>query len=215
MLSPPLRRTLNFGLGAPAQEQLIFRGPVQTMLSRDSQLPDGGRSNLDGFRRAVDAYRQAIQLDPSYAAGYAGLAISEAFVADQTGDAAGLQQAVAAAGKAVVLALDEADGYMARGFLRFNFSWDWTGAQADFEKALAFDRDDSTVQRRYGELLATFDRLPEAIAVTKKAIELDPLSSPAWSTLDLYLIRNRQFAAAHEAVRRALEIQPEALYALK
>jgi tetratricopeptide (TPR) repeat protein len=30
----------------------------------------------------------------------------------------------------------------------------------------------------------------------------------------LYLIRNRQFAAAHAAVRRALEIQPEALYAL-
>jgi tetratricopeptide (TPR) repeat protein len=70
------------------------------------------------------------------------------------------------------------------------------------------------VQRRYGGLLATLGRLPEAIAVTQKAIELDPLSSPAWSTLGLYLIRNRQYAAAHEALRRALEIQPESLYAL-
>jgi tetratricopeptide (TPR) repeat protein len=52
-------------------------------------------------------------------------------------------------------------------------------------------------------------RLPEAIAAAKKATELDPLSGVAWWFLGVYLIENRQFAAAHEAVRRALEIQPE------
>jgi TolB-like protein/DNA-binding winged helix-turn-helix (wHTH) protein/Tfp pilus assembly protein PilF len=172
------------------------------------------RPDLEGFRHAVGAYRKAIQLDPNYAAAYAGLAIAQSYVADQIGDAAGWQQAAAAADKAVILAPDDAYGYAARGFLRSIASWDWSGAQADFEKALALDPSDSTLQRRYGGLLASLGRLPEAIAATHRAIELDPLSSSAWQNLTNYLMANRQFAAAHEANRRALEIQPESIYAL-
>jgi TolB-like protein/DNA-binding winged helix-turn-helix (wHTH) protein/Tfp pilus assembly protein PilF len=172
------------------------------------------RPDLEGFRHAVGAYRKAIQLDPNYAAAYAGLAIAQSYVADQIGDAAGWQQAAAAADKAVILAPDDAYGYAARGFLRSIASWDWSGAQADFEMALALDPSDSTLQRRYGGLLASLGRLPEAIAATHRAIELDPLSSSAWQNLTNYLMANRQFAAAHEANRRALEIQPESIYAL-
>ena len=93
-------------------------------------------------------------------------------------------------------------------------SWDWTGAQADIEKALAYDPGDSTIQRRYGVLLADLGRLPEAMAATKKATESDPLSSTAWSNLSYDLLLDRQYVAAHAAVRRALEIDPESVYGL-
>jgi TolB-like protein len=66
------------------------------------------RFNSDGFRRAVDAYRKAVALDPHYAAAYAELALAELFVSDGT-DAAANQRALAAADKAVALAPDEAD----------------------------------------------------------------------------------------------------------
>jgi tetratricopeptide (TPR) repeat protein len=59
-------------------------------------------------------------------------------------------------------------------------------------------------------LLGDFGRLPEATAAAKKATELDPLSATAWLVLSSRLTANRQFAAAREALRRALEIQPEA-----
>jgi TolB-like protein len=172
------------------------------------------RSNLDGYRRSVEAYRKAIELDPRYAAAYAELAISEFYVANLSGDLAGKQQALATADKAVMLAPDEADGYAARGILRPDVSLDWTGAQADIERALAYDPGNSTVQRRYGVLLADLGRLQEAIAATKKATASDPLSSSAWSNLSYHLLLDHQFAAAHEAVRRALEIEPESVYAL-
>ena len=112
-----------------------------------------------------------------------------------------------------MLAPDQADGYAARGLLRFSVAWDWTGAQADFEKALSLDPADSTIQWRYGLLLAVLGRFPESLAATKKAIELDPLSSPAWSNLGVWLIDNRDFAAAEAPIQRALEIQPESVYA--
>jgi serine/threonine protein kinase/tetratricopeptide (TPR) repeat protein len=172
------------------------------------------RGTLDGFRRAAEANRKAVELDPRYAGAYAELAIAESFVADPGGDAAGQQQALAAADKAVELAPDEADTYAARGYMRLRRTWDWSGAQADFEKALSLDPANSTLQWRYSMLLHAFGRQPEAIAAAKKATELDPLSAAAWTILGGYLTENRQFAAAHKALRRALEIQPESPIAL-
>ncbi len=170
------------------------------------------RGTLDGFRRAAEAYRKAVDLDPRYASAYAELAIAESFVADPSGDAAGQQRALAAADKAVELAPDEADAYAARAYMRLRRTWDWNGARADFEKALTYDSADSTnstLQLRYAMLLGAFGRLPEGIAAAKKATELDPLSNFAWWVLSGCLIYGQQFAAAHEALRRALEIQPE------
>jgi TolB-like protein/Tfp pilus assembly protein PilF len=162
-----------------------------------------------GFRRALIAYRKAIALDPGYAAAYAGLAMSEALLADSSDDAVSAQQAAAHAESAVMLAPDLADCYAARGFVRYYRGWDWSGAEADFNKALALDPSDSTVQVRYGGLLVALGRLQEAIAATKKATGLDPLSTLSWGRLARYYIATRQFAAAHDAIRRALEIQPE------
>jgi tetratricopeptide (TPR) repeat protein len=92
--------------------------------------------------------------------------------------------------------------------------WDWAGARTDLEKALALDPSDGAVQRRYGFLLASLGRLPEAIAAQRRATELDPLSNAAWENLGRYLIFNRDFAAAHKALSRALEIQPESAFSL-
>jgi serine/threonine protein kinase/TolB-like protein/Tfp pilus assembly protein PilF len=167
------------------------------------------RGTLDGFRRAAEAYRKAVELDPRYAGAYAELAIAESFVADPSGDAAGQQRALAAADKAVELAPDDADAYATRGYMRLRRTWDWSGAQADFEKARTLDAANSTIQWRYATLLVYFDRRPEALAAAKKATELDPLSAVAWLFLSWNLTENRQVAAAHEALRRALEIQPE------
>jgi tetratricopeptide (TPR) repeat protein len=163
----------------------------------------------EGFRRALIAFRKAIALDPGFASAYAGLAMSEALLADSTGDAVIGQQAGAHAESAVMLAPDLADSYAARGFVRYYRGWDWSGAEADFNKALALDPSDATVQVRYGGLLVALGRLEGAIAATKKATALDPLSTLAWVRLSRYYIATRQFAAAHDAIRRSLEIQPE------
>jgi len=178
---------------------------IEFLLGRE--LSD--RGDFNSYQRAVDAYRRAIRLDPGFAAAYAEMAVSQFWVADHTGNLSGLQQALTAADKAVVLAPDEAAGYAARGFMRDSFSWDWSGAQADFVKALTLEPTDSRVQAEYGDLLVCLGRLTEAITAMKKAIELDPLSNSAWSALGYDLTQDGQFAAAHEALHRALEIQPE------
>jgi TolB-like protein/Flp pilus assembly protein TadD len=171
------------------------------------------RGNVDGWRRAIDAFQKAIALDPGYAAAYASLALSEYVLADSTGDAAGQRQAMTDAETAVTLAPQEADGYASRGVLRMTFLWDWNGAEADLETALALDPASDKVQGNYATLLERLGRLPEAIAVGRRATEIDPLSAIAWSNLGQYLTFHRDYPGAHEALRRCLEINPESSFA--
>jgi TolB-like protein len=62
------------------------------------------RDSEDDWRRAVAAYRQALALDPGFAAAYAGLANAEGNLADISGIEADKDQAIADADRAVSLA---------------------------------------------------------------------------------------------------------------
>jgi TolB-like protein/Tfp pilus assembly protein PilF len=172
-------------------------------------------TNAEAARSAIDDYRKAIELDPAYAAAYAGLSDAEEALSDFVDNPNVFQrQALADAEKAVELAPDQAVGYIARGAMRQDFSWDWAGAQGDFEKALALDSGNSSAQLAYSALLATLGRLPEALVAGKRATQLDPLSKAAWSDLARLLTSTRQFAAALQANSRVLDLDPGYAYAV-
>jgi TolB-like protein/Tfp pilus assembly protein PilF len=162
----------------------------------------------EGFRRAVEFYRKAVELDPDYAAAYAGLSESEFWLAAYTDFGAGFQRALAAADKAIALAPNLADGYAARAQMRNNHLFDFVGAQADIEKAVAINPGDSHIQTRYAEVLLTVNRAADAEAALRKAIELDPLSSQAWSRLAEIQMWHGQFTTARGSIERALDIEP-------
>jgi TolB-like protein len=176
------------------------------------------RTTPEGYRLAVTAYRKAVALDPGYAAAYAALASAEMYASDYAqsaaDNAAGRRHAQAAADKSIALAPDFADGYAARGLLRSGFSLDWSGGQADFEKALALEPGNAPTQRRYANLLLNLGRVDESIVATRNAIELDPLSAEAWTNLgSAYSIDPSRYRQAREALDRALAINPESDFA--
>ncbi|MGH9523176.1 MAG: protein kinase domain-containing protein, partial [Terriglobales bacterium] len=171
----------------------------------------GGREN---HRHASAAYGKAIALDPNYAAAYAGLALAEASFAEDTGDADGIERAERDVDKAIELAPADSDGYSARSVLRATWLWDWSGAQADIEKALILDPRNGDVQYRHARLLTAMGRLPEAIAAQKKATDLDPLSSSAWESLGRCYTAIGDYVSADAALGRAIAIEPTSVYAL-
>jgi adenylate cyclase len=160
-------------------------------------------------KSAIESFNRAIALDPNYAAAYAHLALSEASLADLSGEPNGLDRASAATERAIALAPDSADGYQARAQLRSTFLWDWDGANADYAKALAIDPNNSDALYGFSTLLATQGRLPEALAAIDKAIGIDPLVASYYSLRARILNNSGDTAAARDAYHQLLSISPE------
>jgi TolB-like protein len=164
------------------------------------------RDTVEANQQALAAYRKAVALDPRYAAAYSGIADAEWRLADQTGETVGYGGAAVAADKAIALAPESPEGYWARGRLRNYYYFDWHGAEADFQKALALDANFVPAQVDYADLLATLGRTPDALAMLRRTIAADPLSVPAWRALAALLMGDGQFAEARLAARRIVEV---------
>jgi TolB-like protein len=102
----------------------------------------GNRLNIEGYRSAIAALREAIALDPAYAAAYAALSIDETNTAEFLNDSAGFDRALAAADKALALDPQLARGYRARATVRID-QLDFSGAKGDAEMALSLAPDDN------------------------------------------------------------------------
>ena len=170
------------------------------------------QGTLEGYRQALAALQKATELDPKYAKAYASLGVSEAFSADLEGNAAGLERGVRDTDKAIELAPEEADGYAARGLIRSSWLFDWKGAEADFQKALGIDPQDSDVQGSYSTFLLSTGRIAEALAAGKKAVELDPLSASAWDGVGVLYTVMGDYVAAGGAFDHAVQLAPTNSY---
>lgn len=174
-----------------------------------------GRRTLESARHAVSELRQALALDPNYAPVYVLLAMSAVVWILEGNDPAAVkvEQAIAAAEKAVALAPELGEAYSARSHVRWLLQWDWSGAQADIELALKLNPRSEATQRRYGLFLAAVGRFPEGIAAAQMATEIEPLDVTSWIMLGGCHYAAGQFAAAHRALSRALELSPESTLA--
>jgi TolB-like protein/DNA-binding winged helix-turn-helix (wHTH) protein/Flp pilus assembly protein TadD len=166
------------------------------------------QSTVPTWRQAIEAFQKAIGLDPHYADAYAALAMSEYFLAENTGDHALGKLAEQTAQKAIDLDPSVGAGYSARGAMRYLHHYDWVGAESDLKKALALGPTNSRELSRYGTLLSYVGRREEATSILRKAIEQDPLQTTIWQGLGVTLAESGDHAGAYDAFNHALAIQP-------
>jgi serine/threonine-protein kinase len=131
----------------------------------------------EGVTQAVDDYRQAIQLDPTYAPSYAGLAAALTLSADykdvQSSEV--LPEAEATAVKALQLDDSLASAHAVLGFIRL-YRLEWPGVLDEFERAIVLNPGDANTHHWYALALSAAGRSGEANSEMKIAQELDPRS---------------------------------------
>jgi TolB-like protein/Tfp pilus assembly protein PilF len=168
------------------------------------------RRTEDGMRKSIAHYEQAIRLYPQYAMAYAGVADSYVMLACRGMVPAKdtFRKAKEAARKAIDLdgELGEAHGSLAHVRLH---DWDWEGLEADFERAIDLNPAHAIVYYWYGEFLMSRGRPEEAIAVTQKAQQTDPLSPVIGSSLAMILYLARRYDQAAVVLERTREINPD------
>jgi len=168
------------------------------------------RRDRESLERALSYYEQAITLDSSYALAWAQIAQVRANQADRgyLPIKEGYEKARTAAEKALALDSNLAEANSAFGWIKATYDWDWAGADAYYQRALALEPGNASVVRAAGGLAASLGRLDEALALHRRAVELDPLSAAARMNLGTYAYYSGQFDEALAAFRKSLELSP-------
>jgi eukaryotic-like serine/threonine-protein kinase len=167
----------------------LSRAEKQQVTHQGTQNPDAYQLYVKGryswnkrtyadLNAAISYFNQAIDKDPAYALAYAGLADVYAVLGYFGGDPNDVvPKSIAAAHKALEMDSTLARPHADLGLVMTLYSWDFSGGEAEFRKAFAFDPADATAHQWFAEILAYLGgRAQESIDEANRALQLDPLS---------------------------------------
>jgi tetratricopeptide (TPR) repeat protein/DNA-binding winged helix-turn-helix (wHTH) protein len=163
------------------------------------------------LEKSIEYFQRAVNLDPDYAAAYAGLADAYVILNFYTGRhrRISIDRARAASGRALKLDDSLAEAHATQAYIKFYYEWDWRGAETAFKKAIALNPTYATAHQWYAEYLFFMGRSQEALRVINRAHELDPQSVVISLQLASPYMFSRDYATAIEKIREALRLDPE------
>ena len=167
------------------------------------------RRTADGFRKGAEHFLQAIEIDPNYAAAYAGLAdcAGSAGFWGFTSPAQGCGSAKAAACKS--LEIDEtAEAHTSLGWALIHYDFDFLTAEHHFQRAIELNPGYATAHQWYAHSLGYSYRLDQSLERVRLALDLDPLSLNVNTTYVGVLWFQRKFDRAIEQCQKILELAP-------
>jgi DNA-binding winged helix-turn-helix (wHTH) protein/TolB-like protein len=167
-----------------------------------------GRRTRDGLERAVASLEHAVQIDPAFALGHAGLSDAYLLLSGFRNESETIPGARAAALKALELDPTLGEAHASLGLIAMNYDWDWRAAEREFQAAIRLSPQYATAHHWYGEYLAYMGRFDEAVAEIERATALDPLSLIIGTDTGKILILARRYDDAIASLRRTLELDP-------
>jgi TolB-like protein len=163
-----------------------------------------------GYEKSRDYFLQAIDLDPTYALAYSGLADYYGFAS-----AVGLlrpdenwPKAEAAVNKALALDGMLAEAYNPLAAIKLNYYRDWAAAERAFRRGIELNPKFAEIHTHYALCLVSFGRNEEALVEVQRSIELDPLSPRFNFFWGQILFFTRHYDRAIDQFRNTLEIDP-------
>lgn len=129
--------------------------------------------------KALDLFEQALALDPDYATAHAGLASTYLQMASSSilrplPLAEATRMAYQSAQRAIALDETAAEAWATLGKLKMTYEWDWQGAEADLDHAMALAPDDVDTLVACGRFLSATGQHAAAINVLGRARRLEP-----------------------------------------
>jgi len=169
------------------------------------------RRNAEDYRKAIDYFDQAIQLDSSYALAYAERSEVWTVMGDLTGQrSTAFSKARSDAEKAVAIAPSLAEAHAALGWVRAFTEWKFAEGLSELQRAKELSPANPTANDLLARAIVYTGRMEEAERQARQAVELDPLSAATQFTLGRVLFYAGKLDEAYAAGRKMAELYPSA-----
>ncbi|MFL5584431.1 MAG: tetratricopeptide repeat protein [Gemmatimonadaceae bacterium] len=164
--------------------------------------------NTEAYRNAIEYFDRAIARDPKFAGAWANLAMAYTELAESgvTAPDVAYERAADAAANALRLDPDLAAAHCTTAHIMMTRDLDWSGAEREFKRALELSPSDDDSYDLYGRLCAGLGRYDEAIALQRRAHDLDPLAH----RMDMVtsLLRAGRYDQAVLEAKDAVDLEP-------
>ena len=187
----------------------VDSGEAYQLLLRANQLQR--RRTEASLAAATELYREALRIDPNYAAAWLGLAdnsYQRATLGSLPRDE-GFPRAVEYARRTLTLDPNSASAHVLLAELQHRHFWDFDEAQASFEKAFAINPEKADTLSAYSRFLSKIGAFDRAVEIAREARALNPLSQSAAGSLVLRLLRVGESTAAGAVLEEMRAQQPD------
>jgi DNA-binding winged helix-turn-helix (wHTH) protein/Tfp pilus assembly protein PilF len=157
---------------------------------------------------ALENFQQATELDPRFAAAYAGKADAKLFLYWKSGSHDDIAQARIAISKAIELDPNSSNAHALLCRIRATYDWDFPAAENECRRAVELDPQNQDARRELAFLLNSLGREYEALKEMDVAIALAPTSFNKQSR-GLLLYFDRRFDEAINQLKQVETTDPE------
>lgn len=167
--------------------------------------------SVRSLHAAIEAFNEALELDPEYAEAWAALA--DLYMVLPEYDFGTAERFIPKAREALEIALainpESARALSTSGVIKAQYDFDWDGANADLQKALQLEPGYSSVHQWFGDILMPQGRTEEALEHLRLAAVANPVSAVVRHTPGYYYLWTGQLDEAEEIYLSVLELDPD------
>jgi len=165
----------------------------------------------EDFLMARKYFSEATELDPAFAQAHALLSLAETSLGNFRYLAPKDVFPSAYASASTAVALDETlpEAHIALGWLALSYQFDWEKAAKEFRRAIELAPSNFIGYNGLSFALQTGGRLDEALAASKRVLELDPMMIWSRNVQAEVYFKQHEYDAGLEQVLVVLEMQPD------
>ena len=213
-IATKVAQSLGVALGSREENRLAGK-PTENLAAYDAYLKGEAASHgmaaadPPSLRRALAFYEEAVSLDPKFVQAWAAVSGTCALLYGNSTPTPQLAERVRkAAEKAVDLAPNRPEGYVALGRYHDFVAGDYAHAEEQYAKALRLAPTNVDVMTARATTAQGLGHWDAALELLKQAERLDPRSVPALRRLGVALLYTRHVAEARAAFDHALALAP-------
>ena len=169
-----------------------------------------------GIAKAIEFFERAIEKEPTFARARAGLADCYVTLGSWENGTLppidAMAKAHAAATKALELDDRLAEAHTTLAYRTTHHDWDWTAAEAQFQRAFTLNPNYAVCHHWYSHYLMAVGRTEESLHASKRCLELDPLDLVINIHMAWHYHFARQYEEAIEQVWKTNEMHPKSFW---